>query len=36
VGKVQQELSGALGPDAEQLVAIARRVTALARNPEAP
>jgi len=34
--KVQHSLSGALGPDAAQLVAIARRVTALARNPEAP
>ncbi len=33
--KVQETLSGALGPDAAQLVAIARRVTALARKPEA-
>ena len=34
--KVQDSLSSALGADAERLVAIARRVTALARNPEAP
>jgi len=34
--KVQESLSSALGPDADQLVAIARRVTALARNPAAP
>jgi DNA-binding MarR family transcriptional regulator len=34
--KVQDALSSALGADAERLVAIARRVTALARNPEAP
>ncbi len=33
--KVQESVSSALGPDADQLVAIARRVTALARNPEA-
>lgn len=34
--RVQDALSTALGGDAEQLVAIARRVTTLARNPEAP
>lgn len=34
-GKVQESLSRALGADAEQLVAIARRVTALARTEEA-
>jgi DNA-binding MarR family transcriptional regulator len=34
--RLQEHLSGALGADAEQLVAIARRVTALARNVEAP
>ena len=34
--KLQDALSGALGPDAERLVTIARRVTALARSPEAP
>lgn len=32
---VQEHLSSTLGPDAERLVAIARRVTELARNPEA-
>lgn len=35
-GRLQDALSGAMGPDAEQLVAIARRVTALARSPEGP
>lgn len=35
-GKVQASLSSALGAQAGQLVAIARRVTALARNPEGP
>lgn len=35
-GKVQEALSRDLGPDAGRLVAIARRVTALARSPEAP
>jgi DNA-binding MarR family transcriptional regulator len=33
--KVQRDLSAALGADAEQLVTMARRVTALARSPEA-
>lgn len=33
--KVQESLSNALGADAERLVTIARRVTDLARNPEA-
>ena len=33
--KIQESLSGTLGADADRLVAIARRVTALARNPEA-
>ncbi len=33
--KVQESLSSALGADAERLVALARRVTDLARNPEA-
>jgi len=34
-GKIQESLSSSLGPDAERLVALARRVTALARPPEA-
>ena len=34
--KVQESLSGTLGAGAGQLVAISRRVTALARIPEAP
>jgi len=34
-GAVQDTLSRALGPDAEQLVALTRRVTDLARGPEA-
>jgi DNA-binding MarR family transcriptional regulator len=33
--RIQESLSGALGADADRLVAITRRVTALARNPEA-
>jgi DNA-binding MarR family transcriptional regulator len=33
---VQVSLGEALGADAERLVSIARRVTELARNPEAP
>ena len=33
--KVQESLSSALGADAERLVALARRVTDLARSPEA-
>ena len=33
---VQDELSRTLGPDAGRLVEITRRVTALARSPEAP
>jgi len=33
--RVQEALSQALGPDAERLVAVARRVTDLARNREA-
>jgi DNA-binding MarR family transcriptional regulator len=34
--KLQESLSSTLGPDAERLVALARRVTALARTPGAP
>lgn len=34
--RLQDALSGAMGPDAEQLVAITRRVTSLARSPEGP
>ncbi len=34
--RLQASLSGALGADAGPLVSIARRVTELARNPEAP
>jgi DNA-binding MarR family transcriptional regulator len=33
--KLQESVAAALGPDAERLVAISRRVTALARHPEA-
>ncbi len=33
--RVQESLARALGPDADRLVAVARRVTGLARNPEA-
>jgi DNA-binding MarR family transcriptional regulator len=34
--EVQETLSRTLGADAERLVEITRRVTALARNPESP